>query len=736
MKIAESTDGPNSNTIANRLLAYGETLRVLDRHLECLASFERSLKIREENNGKDSLRVAVALNYMGLAYGDLEKTSDAENCYRKAISICESHINDSDFDIEDLHKPLINLAGIVEDAGDFIEAENLFLRAFEITEKSEKQKVKPQLSVICANNFANFLVRRNDFVRAEKYFKVALAYLTLFPENHPFQEMVREQYAIFLCKIHKLNEAMQNYSQSIIDDSTKWGSGDNKKQPERRLRDKLRIIESTIKLNLLNTNPEAVPSEIRKELESVDIKTCKPLLLYGITVKDSQNLSLDFLFDNGDEKISSALKQNEYQEIIQFFLTSIAIDSTNQWVKSDGTMPLDIKGTMLSSELLSQAVFLSHFLSFAIDSSTSCGKAFRQETSQIITSLSENQQEFLLEVWVRPFGASIYTGELTGDLARFGNKGENSAIMLKASFELFWEWRIPLNNLDSNLTDKVISSLNFAFETHILPIINKSLIDGQLFKRLRQINYCLFLAHWFKSEYRFHPNVAKFLESGNPNQLNPRLLNISSLKDNKVEAGQINTSITETTNWGHGIDLNNNAIEMRKQGKIDEAVRLHREALQFDEELRGSNDPKIPHRLNNLSIALIMQENFDEAKQLLERAWSLKTNAHDQTSLRLLFIQTCASFLESNSSELFIGRLKTLLFEESLPNYADLTKTWDIADFIIYLSKRLPVTTIDFLHMLVAAFNDRSKISDLERFSFWQNSNLVPLDKNSNTDEK
>ena len=215
IKIVERTEEPKSKTMANLLLSYGETLRVMNRANEALDAFNRSLKLREENDGKDSLRVAVALNYVGLANYDLKMPIDAEKCYRQAILICECHINDSDFNIEDIHKPLVNLSTIVEENGDLIEAEKLLLRAVEISSNVDETKLKPQLQIICRFNFASLLSKKKDNIRAELFFKDALDRVMLFPEDHPFREKVMDGYIVFLHNQRRLNEARELYLKSL-----------------------------------------------------------------------------------------------------------------------------------------------------------------------------------------------------------------------------------------------------------------------------------------------------------------------------------------------------------------------------------------------------------------------------------------------------------------------------------------------------------------------------------------
>lgn len=176
------------------------------------------------------------------------------------------------------------------------------------------------------------------------------------------------------------------------------------------------------------------------------------------------------------------------------------------------------------------------------------------------------------------------------------------------------------------------------------------------------------------------------------------------------------------------IDLNNLGLEFRKIGKGVEAELLLRHALARDKEIRGQSHPKIPHRLNNLCTVLIMQGKLNEAKSLLKSAWQLKSGQHDLTSLRLLFVRLTVALLEAQPAAVFLGQLKTLLADASLPDYADVTKTWNIPDFIGHLNAELGAQNVKFLTALAIATNDHSKISDLDQFPEWRDANPLPLE--------
>ena len=64
----------------------------------------------------------------------------------------------------------------------------------------------------------------------------------------------------------------------------------------------------------------------------------------------------------------------------------------------------------------------------------------------------------------------------------------------------------------------------------------------------------------------------------------------------------------------------------------------------------------------------------------------------------------------------FLGQIKTLLTGPELPVASDVAVPWDITYFIAYLKPKLGEPNVEFLTALVAAMNDRAKLSELEKF--------------------
>lgn len=176
--------------------------------------------------------------------------------------------------------------------------------------------------------------------------------------------------------------------------------------------------------------------------------------------------------------------------------------------------------------------------------------------------------------------------------------------------------------------------------------------------------------------------------------------------------------------------MNNLAILMMRIARISEAEYLFRQAIEIDTKTIGEKHPRFPHRLNNLAVALTMRGEYFEAKQILCRAWSLKKNRHDITSLRILYMRITIAIIESESISFYSGQLKTLLALAPLPDYADVVKIWDI-QYLLNLIKSLQHDdSYSFLYELLQIINMNNQKYDTKGFTEWISIENIPLDVN------
>jgi tetratricopeptide (TPR) repeat protein len=178
------------------------------------------------------------------------------------------------------------------------------------------------------------------------------------------------------------------------------------------------------------------------------------------------------------------------------------------------------------------------------------------------------------------------------------------------------------------------------------------------------------------------------------------------------------------------LDINNLSVSLKKKKLLEEAEALARKALALEERARGASHPKIPHRLSNLAILLIANGKVAEAERQLERAWLLKEGGHDLTSSRILYLKLAIAFVRGQSENGTVGRLKTLLSSENLPDHANVTRTWDIQCVIDYLQGHLSAELSEFMERLSEVLNQESPASSLERFPDWRRVHAVAVGRN------
>lgn len=87
---------------------------------------------------------------------------------------------------------------------------------------------------------------------------------------------------------------------------------------------------------------------------------------------------------------------------------------------------------------------------------------------------------------------------------------------------------------------------------------------------------------------------------------------ISEQRDRHQAPDKKNKASTRISHQGGGATLYKQALALQKQGRLQEAIRLYRAALQ--------RSPDLVSALNNLGAIYIQQKNPSEAQKVLEKA--------------------------------------------------------------------------------------------------------------------
>src|SRR5262249_45695808 len=110
------------------------------------------------------------------------------------------------------------------------------------------------------------------------------------------------------------------------------------------------------------------------------------------------------------------------------------------------------------------------------------------------------------------------------------------------------------------------------------------------------------------------------------------------------------------------VDLNQRALDLRKQNQLDQAERLLRRAILIEDRQVAVDSPKRPHRRNNLAIVLLRMGRLPAARRVNQIAWQLKRGRHDLTSGRILFVRIALRLLNREADiSRYLGQLKTLV---------------------------------------------------------------------------
>jgi len=173
---------------------------------------------------------------------------------------------------------------------------------------------------------------------------------------------------------------------------------------------------------------------------------------------------------------------------------------------------------------------------------------------------------------------------------------------------------------------------------------------------------------------------------------------------------------------------NNYSALLRKQGRADLADPISRRVAATTARVLGDSHPLAINRYANLVLTLILLGKLEEARQILAANWRLNAPPHANTTPRIAFLRHLITRLESQPDTPFLGQLKTLLTGPELPVASDVAVPWDIGYFIEFLKPKLGEHNAEFLTALVAALNDRTKLSALDPFPEWRNQPSVSLD--------
>ncbi len=228
----------------------------------------------------------------------------------------------------------------------------------------------------------------------------------------------------------------------------------------------------------------------------------QPAVLRGIQVDPFKHLELSFIVDAGESGLTGDKLQDQTNELIHYFLASLAIPEEDLWVnlspyENDRVVPDALGKTEMGRDLLAQDYILKQVTASLLYPDDELGKQFWQRVYKKAyeqygtTNIPVNTFN---KVWILPGKVKIY-------------EENDRAIITEANMKVMLEedYLSKENNLEvdaqaeANETAKLSSEI---IREIVIPEIEKEINEGKNFAKVRQIYYSLVLAHWFKTKLK------------------------------------------------------------------------------------------------------------------------------------------------------------------------------------------------------------------------------------------
>ena len=288
------------------------------------------------------------------------------------------------------------------------------------------------------------------------------------------------------------------------------------------------------------TRPRHLPPPEHMLLPS---RAFAPTLMKGLECGLENPLQLHSIIDNGDSGLTDEAFVSESQKLLEDFMTLVAIPEHDVYVNlspdEDARLLADsLKGTRIGATLLEFDLRLKRLSASLLHPDLEPGRAFWKAVLGRVQDRAIPDAAALAafqRVWIVPDKAVVYEGT-SESIARI-RRGEPPlpdgglpvppcAFVVEHRLKAMTERQYLGGRGHGGTSDPVASICDEVFRELILPIIEREVNEGETFAENRQLCYCLVLATWFKLKYKDHPEVAKFIDSGLPEQLVARIQTI------------------------------------------------------------------------------------------------------------------------------------------------------------------------------------------------------------------
>lgn len=220
-----------------------------------------------------------------------------------------------------------------------------------------------------------------------------------------------------------------------------------------------------------------------------------PALLKGMVINLQDPLKFDFIIQKGDRELDASSRQVEYQRLIKYFLTSLTVPDTDQWVNlspyEQTRMIADNFGaTRMGHDFLAQDYLLKQITSSLSDPQSELGSRFWKkiyEQAYQKFGRTDVPTDVFNKVWITPESVKLY-------------EKDNTVYVLdsRLKVQLEADYLASRNAQEAVDDDEMTTLSKQVMREVILPALDKEVNEGENFAVLRQVYSGMLLAAWYK----------------------------------------------------------------------------------------------------------------------------------------------------------------------------------------------------------------------------------------------
>jgi hypothetical protein len=234
----------------------------------------------------------------------------------------------------------------------------------------------------------------------------------------------------------------------------------------------------------------------------------EPPQMVGLKINLKDPFSFGFIMDQGENPMSDAVKKEEFNKIIKYFLVSLAMPNKDMWVnlspfESKRIIPEVFGQTEMGRDLLAQDYVLKQFTASLMYPEEGLGKQFWNRVyseAQARFGTTDINVNTFNKVWIVADHADVYQKGDTAFLV-----GSHLKVMLEQDFRAIEQNKEQFGDVDALAKTSDDAKTRMASQIVreiIIPAIEKEVNEGQSFAAVRQIYNAEIMATWFKKTLR------------------------------------------------------------------------------------------------------------------------------------------------------------------------------------------------------------------------------------------